>query len=541
MKKKKDPAEKPALDLLEEAVHLLRRAPLSVHLCYYMGAIPFVLGLLYFWSDMSRGAFAYDRIAGSSLELALLFVWMKCWQSIASTKLRAFLSASEESRWTVGRLWRLVIMQGALQPTALLLRIPVLSKIGRFTCVRAFYENAVILGDGSTVSLRELSGNASRLAGLWRKQNFRLQLWLQLFGIVVWLNVALLMFCMPYLLRMFTGIETAFTQSAYTIFNTTFLAISIGCTYLCVNPVTKAAYVLRCFYGESLHSGDDLRLGLRRAVAAAATALLLLICAPAVRADTAPPAPAAGTNRIKPETLDDSITRVLKRDEFAWRLPRQAAPDTSENFFSRFLDDVGRTVNRCLETVRKWWRQFLERWFRDRDSSERESTGSSMGDMRGVLVFMLWVVGAVVVLLLVWLIWANRHGFRRRPRLKAQTVAVVPDLNSEDVVASQLPEDEWLKMAREMIEQGELRLAIRALYLATLAHLGLRELISIARYKSNRDYQRELRRHAAGQRDLLNAFGESVSIFEEVWYGAHATTGEVVRQFSANIERIKVA
>ena len=97
--------------------------------------------------------------------------------------------------------------------------------------------------------------------------------------------------------------------------------------------------------------------------------------------------------------------------------------------------------------------------------------------------------------------------------MKARAVTVMPDLNSEDVVASQLPEDEWLRLAREMMERGELRLAIRALYLATLAHLGLRELISIARHKSNRDYQRELLRRARAREDLQEAFGESVSIF----------------------------
>ena len=146
-----------------------------------------------------------------------------------------------------------------------------------------------------------------------------------------------------------------------------------------------------------------------------------------------------------------------------------------------------------------------------------------------------------MVLLLAWLIWTNRQGFRRRPRLKAQAVGLAPDLNSEDVVASQLPEDEWLKMAREMMERGDLRLALRALFLAMLAHLSLRELISIARYKSNRDYQRELRRRTGGRGDLLNTFGESVSIFEGAWYGSHIVTGDTVGRFSANIERMKTA
>ncbi|HWB58964.1 MAG TPA: DUF4129 domain-containing protein, partial [Chthoniobacteraceae bacterium] len=101
--------------------------------------------------------------------------------------------------------------------------------------------------------------------------------------------------------------------------------------------------------------------------------------------------------------------------------------------------------------------------------------------------------------------------------------------------------DEWMKMARDMMARGEFRLAIRALFLAMLSNLSLRELISIARYKSNRDYQRELRRRLGAQGDLPGLFGESVSIFEEAWYGDHVVTDETVGRFSANIERMKLA
>ena len=45
-------------DLLEEATHLLRTAPAATLAVYYLGAVPFVLGLLYFWADMSRSPFA---------------------------------------------------------------------------------------------------------------------------------------------------------------------------------------------------------------------------------------------------------------------------------------------------------------------------------------------------------------------------------------------------------------------------------------------------------------------------------------------------
>ena len=539
MKKDKQPNGKPALELVEEAVHLLRGAPVVAHLCYYVGSIPFILGLLYFWSDMSRGAFAYDRITGSSLRLAALFIWMKCWQAAATAHLRAFVLASEPPRWTPGRIWRLVTQQAALQPLALFIRPASLCILLPYPWVRAWFENAVILGDGSEGSVRVVSRNARRLASLWPIQNFRLFLWLFFYGFVVWLNVVVVLCAAPELLRIFTGIESPFTQTVSAYLNSTFIASTIGCAYLLINPVTKAAYVLRCFYGESLHSGDDLRLGMRRAVAAAAVVMLLFF-APAAWSATPAQQSAADQASVQPRALDDSITRVLKRDEFAWRLPRQEAPDKSGNFVSRFANDVFHWIGDHARAAGRWVERMLKKLFK-RHEEDPQVQSSGWGGAPDLLPVFYCIIIVVVVILLAWLIWANRASFKRRAIVQAKAIPAVPDLASDDVMASQLPEDEWISLARQMMERGDFRLAIRALYLATLAHLGFRQLISIARYKSNRDYQRELRRRTGGRGELLNAFGESVSIFEEVWYGEHAATAETIGKFSSHIERIKVA
>ena len=58
---------RPAIDLLEQAVALLRRTPLSIIFFYYLGAVPFWLAILYFAADMSRNAFAGERIAGPKI------------------------------------------------------------------------------------------------------------------------------------------------------------------------------------------------------------------------------------------------------------------------------------------------------------------------------------------------------------------------------------------------------------------------------------------------------------------------------------------
>jgi hypothetical protein len=91
------------------------------------------------------------------------------------------------------------------------------------------------------------------------------------------------------------------------------------------------------------------------------------------------------------------------------------------------------------------------------------------------------------------------------------------------------------------LERGEFRLAMRAFYLASLAHLAARNLISLARFKSNRDYERELRRRAHTFPNLLATFGDNLFDFERIWYGLHEVNRDSVSQFAANVEKIKTA
>src|SRR5690349_9692724 len=91
---------KAPLELVEEGFHLVRLAPISVWAAYYLGSLPFVLALLFFWSDMSRSAFAEQRFIPGVLALTALFVWMKTWQSYACRQLLARLCGETLPRWT---------------------------------------------------------------------------------------------------------------------------------------------------------------------------------------------------------------------------------------------------------------------------------------------------------------------------------------------------------------------------------------------------------------------------------------------------------
>ncbi len=75
------------------------------------------------------------------------------------------------------------------------------------------------------------------------------------------------MYLLPQMVKTFFGYESVFTLSGVNLLNTTFWITVLSLTYLCVDPLIKTAYALRCFYGLAIASGDDIRIELHRVIA----------------------------------------------------------------------------------------------------------------------------------------------------------------------------------------------------------------------------------------------------------------------------------
>jgi hypothetical protein len=106
------------------------------------------------------------------------------------------------------------------------------------------------------------------------------------------------------------------------------------------------------------------------------------------------------------------------------------------------------------------------------------------------------------------------------------------------VKADDLSTNRWLAIAGELAEKGELRLAMRALYLATLAHLADIEMITIESYKSNREYEGELKRRAHEHLELITIFSTNLNVFERTWYGMYRIARSEFDSFARNQKRI---
>ena len=147
---------------------------------------------------------------------------------------------------------------------------------------------------------------------------------------------------------------------------------------------------------------------------------------------------------------------------------------------------------------------------------------------------------AVLFSLLAVIAYRTWRRGRAAPAVAARAVAAsVPDLAGDDVGAEDLPVTGWMALAHDLLHQGDLRLALRALFLAQLARLAEFGLITLARYKSNREYERELARRRTGRTpELLADFADNLSMFDRVWYGRYDVDRGDIDRFMDNQGRM---
>jgi hypothetical protein len=517
------------IDLLEESIHTLRRASPATLLCYYAGAIPFILAALFFWADMSHSGLAEEHLIPGTLLLAALFAWMKLWQSAFAMKLAAEI-AHEPSATASFHVWMRALASQTLLHSTAFLTIPisavVLLPLG---WVFAFYQNVTAFGLREP-ELRALTQRSWHQAKVAPRQNHIALLVLALFSMFVFFNLVVALLAIPFLLKTLLGIETPFTLSAGTVFNTTFLAVVLGLTYLCLDPIIKAMFVLRCFHGEARATGEDLRVTLRALSKAAACMAALALFASPLHAAPAPPAVPAQADATE---LNRSIDEVLKRREYAWRSPREKVERQvreTPTFIKRVREWLRETAKKTLQ----WIADQLRKLFRPRGAVG----GGSFALSPHGFVYLLIGAALLIVGILLWILWRSRSRVAVE-EAQAAPAAPVPDLESDEVTGEELPVDGWTQLALELLARGELRLAMRAFYFSSLAHLAERNLVTLARFKSNRDYERELQRRSHALPELASAFAENVNVFDRVWYGLHDINAELLQRFRGNVERIR--
>jgi hypothetical protein len=534
---------KGGLDLVEEAAHLFRAAPSRTLATYYAGAIPFLLGFLYFLVDMSRSPFAEQHVAEASFAVSALFFWMKLCQASFTARMRAQIALKPPPSWGLKGSLRVLLPQIVIHSTGLFILPLGLVLLLPFAWIYAFYQNVTVLADPESGEVGALIKKAWKQTSLWVFENHSALSIALLFGLVVLVNWTLVAVLIPGLIKTLLGIETAFSRSPLAMLNTTFAGIILGLTYLCVDPILKTIYVLRCFYGESLQSGEDLKADLRqfdttprRLASLLVLSIGLAFCSSLHAAQKTPAVGPAVSAGISPAQLDHQIDEVIGHTKYTWRLPRKPVPGAQKGVIARFFETIARLIRDTLSAIVNLIDR-LVRWIFSGDTS-LALPGFGWMTSSGLLFVLLAVLACMLT---IFLIRTRRRKSARNAGVAAVATEALPDLTDETIRADQLPEDGWTSLARQLLENGEYRLAMRAYYLASLANLAQRNLVGIAHFKSNRDYENELRRRAHAIPGLAPVFGENLLMLERTWYGLHAADRETVVRFATNVDRIRAA
>jgi hypothetical protein len=530
-------ARSDTIRVLEEAVGLLRQAPPRILLTHWIGSVPFALALLWSCSSITSAHTAGARTtddswAAQSFVLALMLLWMNCWRSVYAGKLRIQLSGAagtptnpqRTTPWGARRVFQMVAVQSFFGATKLIVLPFCLLILFPWANTVTFYRELAVMAGREDLTPRRMMDQALRLANFKPAQNWGVLGLLLLLQTVLTLNLALLLAALPQLVRVLTGFESAFSRSGiYFALNPTFFLLVLTVSWLAFDPFAQAVYCLRCFEAESQDTGEDLRCGLRRIRAAsqvpAAFVLLLLVAAPLVRAE------------IPPADVEKSVQQAMQSPDYDWRLPPASAAANTPAIV-RVVDRISAVLRRAANALGDLLKRLLD-WLFPKGSTQPNGELPGAGLNRTVAVLLAVVVCAGA--LFAW----QRQRLRRRTPLAAPVSAPAVHLEAAGLTPDALPEDRWLELADRCVAEQNFRLALRALYLACLAWLGRREMLTIHAGKTNHEYETELNRHTRGFPAARALFAGNVAAFERAWYGVHLVSSEETTEFRRRTEQLK--
>ena len=501
-------AEPGGMETVERAIHLLRAQGGAVWLVQAMGALPLLLASLHFLLASASESPNAERGSAWAFLCAVCFLWFNVCRSRFAHHLLNSLAGEDRGSWKLAASpGRLALLSCKL----FVLPLSLFAVVPWPACV-AFFRTVPLVNGRPGLT------RATRLAALWPRQNWAALGLALLLALVVFVNYFVLAAAFPQLVHSLTGVEDEFTRPVTSPINTVTFAIALALTWVTLDPLYQAIYAVRMFLGEARQTGADLRVALRRM---AVIALLLL----PLHVQAAP------ASKVTAPDLQRSIHLALDQPSYSWRLPTAPIAATRNP-----LAGVTRFVRNTLKSIGHGIRRFFDWLFpRRSENPVRDKDRSGAPAPGWTLLILFFVLAAIVGFAFV------RFRFTRRapvPAAPAAGAQATPDLASETVTASDLPEERWLDLARQCLTQGEYRAALRAFYLANLAYLARRELLTISRSKSNLDYSRELRRRARNP-DLDRAFSANVRSFERGWYGLHPVAAAEIEEFESQFEQMR--
>lgn len=200
------------------------------------------------------------------------------------------------------------------------------------------------------------------------------------------------------------------------------------------------------------------------------------------------------TSATTPTEPRETAARALQKAGF-----RDPGQTTTKNWAARGADKVWDAIRNWLEKL-------------NRDSDRTPMVGSPF---LGFLQPLVWLLLGVAVLgFLAWALYTFA-GIRKR---KAKQAGGLMDDDEPERTA-----DEWLTKADELERQGEFRLAVRCLYVATLIRLDEGNVARFRRWETNWEHLHRI--DSSPRKPEGYSIRPATEKFDLVWYG-HQVNGK---------------
>jgi hypothetical protein len=216
---------------------------------------------------------------------------------------------------------------------------------------------------------------------------------------------------------------------------------------------------------------------------------------------------------------------------------------TTKDYTSTFAEDVlgdttvyFRDLIISPDSLKSWkenkkfaWINNIDSLLKDKQQKEDEDDNKSMRNVRnvsdglsgferflnsGFLQLLLWIIGGSVVAFIIYRLFLSKGLFGTGGKKAKATVEEQEDVDNN-------MESDFDTLKRKAYGAGDLRMAMRYLFLKTLQKLNDKELIRFAADKTNSAYAREL------PQAKRNEFASLALYYEYIWYGNIAVQKQI--------------
>ncbi len=225
------------------------------------------------------------------------------------------------------------------------------------------------------------------------------------------------------------------------------------------------------------------------------------------------------------------LERILQLPQYRrWKIHRGYRTATDNPVFKalhHMYQNFKRTV---IKPLLKWmhWKWHIKRTGNGKGEHFGHSSGGygawGLGSAAGAFGRLLLCVLALVAIGLggwiAWTIWSQRRGAARESAVLPPVVNVKKALDEGDALAQNA--DAWLSLAQQLGQDGDWRMAYRAMYLALLSGLHETGRIHFRKSLTNHAYVNRYR----GPKEEMQIFSTLTDIFDRVWYGDKPVSAE---------------